>query len=82
MERKKSIRIEDLCEGLPEEFAEYMRNVRQLEHGDLPDYARLRELFRRRAEREGWDDDEVFDWTVLLFLQHKHASKRVVQPRT
>lgn len=77
MAEKKSTRPEDLCKGLGKEYLEYMEYVRELEHGEAPDYRGLRELFREAAERKGWEDDDVFDWTVLLFLQHRDAASRI-----
>ncbi|GIZ44656.1 hypothetical protein CKM354_000785100 [Cercospora kikuchii] len=71
LEKKRSIEVGDLCASLPEEFVKYMEYVRQLGYGEMPDYARIRALFRSGAWSRGWDDDGVFDWTVLLYLQHK-----------
>jgi hypothetical protein len=74
MEKKKNTTIEDLCAGLPKQFAEYMRTVRQLHHGEMPDYAKMRELFRQPGQRQGQEDD-VFDWVMLLFLQLKEGTQ-------
>jgi hypothetical protein len=42
---KRSIPIEVLCNGFPEEFAQYFRNVRTLQFEDKPDYKMLKSLF-------------------------------------
>lgn len=69
MEKKKGTSVDELCAELPVEFAEYSRQTSQLQHGELPNYSRLRKLFRQLAEEQGVEYDNVFDWTVLLFLQ-------------
>ena len=69
MEKKIALNVEDLCAGLPAEFVEYMTYVKTHPHGALPDYLKLRELFHSVAEREGIEFDNVFDWTVRLYLE-------------
>ena len=71
MEKKKALNVHELCSDLPPEFAEYMRYVKELAGGQKPDYPMLRKLFRRLAEREGIKYDNVFDWTVRIFLQQE-----------
>jgi casein kinase 1 len=36
-----------------------------LEFEDRPDYRYLKRLFRELFERQGFDDDGVFDWDIL-----------------
>ncbi len=67
-ELKQSISIEDLCAGLPGEFAEYFRHVRSLRFESRPDYRHLRRIFRNLFGRERFENDNVFDWTILKFL--------------
>lgn len=71
MEKKKALTVEELCWGLPPEFAEYMRYVNEHALGRRPNYAKLRRLFRRVAHREGIKYDDVFDWTVRMYLQQE-----------
>ena len=68
LEKKKALSIEDLCDGHPKEFAEYFNHVRSLRFKDKPNYAYLRNIFRNLFIREGFEYDNVFDWTVLKFL--------------
>lgn len=76
MEQKKRLQAEQLCKGLPREFADYMTYVKCLSHGEMPDYPKLRSLFRNLARKEKLDDDAVFDWTVLLFLERSRNGNR------
>lgn len=49
--------IEELCRGLPEQFAQYCSYVRQLEFEEQPDYERVSNLFRSLTNPE-----LSFDW--------------------
>lgn len=64
-ERKKATTIEELCKNHPPEFASYLRYCRSLRFDDRPDYAYLRTLFRDLYLREGFEDDSVFDWSLM-----------------
>eukprot|EP00667_Euglena_gracilis_P007723 EG_transcript_7802 len=62
-EKKLDIPLEELCEGLPEEFAEYLYTTRMLGYADEPDYAALRRLFRAaRARLGGPAGPQPWDW--------------------
>ena len=65
---KQTIKTEDLCEGLPREFAAYFDHVRSRGFDDKPQYAYLRKIFRALFVRLGFDHDHVFDWTILKYL--------------
>ena len=75
MEKKMELSVEQLCSGLPSEFAEYMRCVRALEGRQRPPYRRLRNLFRGLAEREGIEYDNVYDWTERIFLRQENPTR-------
>ncbi|KAI4324796.1 hypothetical protein MLD38_030250 [Melastoma candidum] len=68
-ETKVSTSIEALCRGHPTEFASYFHYCRSLRFDDKPDYAYLKRLFRELFIREGFQYDNVFDWTVLKYQQ-------------
>ncbi|ERF75629.1 hypothetical protein EPUS_04609 [Endocarpon pusillum Z07020] len=57
LERKRTIGLEDLCEGLPWEFAAYFRHIRSLGFDDKPNYSYLRKIFRNLFVREGFAHD-------------------------
>ncbi|RWS00405.1 casein kinase I isoform gamma-3-like protein [Dinothrombium tinctorium] len=64
-ETKRTVPIEVLCEGFPEEFATYLRYVRRLDFYETPDYDYLKKLFLDLFERNFIDDGE-YDWTRKL----------------
>lgn len=69
LEKKKAIGAEDLCEGLPWEFAAYFNYIRSVGFDDEPKYSHLRQVFRDLFVRQGLEHDNVFDWTILIYLQ-------------
>ncbi|KAL8729486.1 MAG: hypothetical protein Q9166_004734 [cf. Caloplaca sp. 2 TL-2023] len=75
LESKRALSIQDLCEGLPEEFAAYFKYIRSLSFNERPDYSDLRESFRNLFIRESFEYDHVYDWTILLYLIAKQPSE-------
>ena len=69
LEKKKTIDVEELCEGLSREFAAYFEYIRSVGFDDKPKYSHLRKVFRDLFVREGFAYDNVFDWTILKYLQ-------------
>ncbi|ETO15332.1 hypothetical protein RFI_22035, partial [Reticulomyxa filosa] len=61
---KQKTTIEQLCEGLPEEFAAYLKYCRELEFDHCPNYQYLRGLFRMLFQKNQFVDDGQFDWTI------------------
>lgn len=68
LEKKKTISTQDLCNGLPDEFASYFDHVCSLRFDDKPKYSYLRKIFRDLFIREGFGFDYVFDWKILKYL--------------
>jgi len=67
---KGSTPVQELCAGLPPEFAAYLTYARSLRQHDFPDHAAARQMFRSLAEKLCPDDAEVppaFDWMELDF---------------
>jgi serine/threonine protein kinase len=60
---KLAISTDELCKGLPQEFALYMNYCRALRYEDKPDYDFLRRMFKDLVLREGMHYDLMFDWT-------------------
>ncbi|EYU45867.1 hypothetical protein ABFS82_04G095200 [Erythranthe guttata] len=73
-EKKVSTSIEALCRGYPTEFASYFHYCRSLRFDDKPDYAYLKRIFRDLFIREGFQLDQVFDWTILRYQQSQLAN--------
>ena len=58
--------MEKLCEGLPEQFIEFINYARKLEFKEKPNYSYLNELLNKAAKNNGIDLDKVeYDWTNL-----------------
>ncbi|XP_047962799.1 casein kinase I-like isoform X2 [Salvia hispanica] len=64
-EKKVSTSVESLCCGYPTEFASYFHHCRSLRFDEKPNYAYLRKNFRDLFNREGFQLDHVYDWTIL-----------------
>ena len=67
LEMKQTVRMSELCAGLPTEFVDYMEYVRTLLDDDIPDYRYLRKIFDNLFHRQGFESDNVFDWTIREF---------------
>lgn len=63
---KKSLTVEKLCEGLPQEFCEYMNYARNiLKFDEEPNYGHLKKMFRTLLLNSKLDMNYVFDWQCL-----------------
>ncbi|KAL3420388.1 casein kinase i [Phlyctema vagabunda] len=65
--KKVDTPVEELCHGLPEEFATYLNYTRGLAFDELPDYSYLSKMLHSLFLREGFEYDNVFDWTIRKF---------------
>ena len=65
--QKKSITsLDELCEGLPGEFKEFINYARKLEFKEKPNYSYLNQLLIKAAKNNDIDLDKVeYDWTNL-----------------
>ena len=64
-EMKLRIPVEQLCYGLPPEFASYINYCRSLRFEDRPDYSHLRKMFKELLVKEGYEYDYAFDWVIM-----------------
>eukprot|EP00357_Protocruzia_adherens_P034385 CAMPEP_0115005630 /NCGR_PEP_ID=MMETSP0216-20121206/19995_1 /TAXON_ID=223996 /ORGANISM="Protocruzia adherens, Strain Boccale" /LENGTH=330 /DNA_ID=CAMNT_0002372011 /DNA_START=61 /DNA_END=1053 /DNA_ORIENTATION=- len=67
MEKKISTPVELLCKGFPPEFQTYLNYCRALRFEDRPDYAYLKRMFKDLFFRENFQNDFIFDWTILNY---------------
>lgn len=74
-ELKTQTTVDELCEGLPSEFATFLDRVRKLEFDERPDYSGYRQLFRDLFIKEGYVYDFVFDWCAE---KRKEVTKHVI----
>ena len=63
-EKKLATTVEELCEGFPPEFGQYMGYVRGLEFEQEPEYEMLRGLFSGLMKRSGIPFDYDYDWCL------------------
>jgi serine/threonine protein kinase len=64
-ELKMRTPVDQLCEGLPSQFAAYLNYVKNLEFDEDPDYKYLKKLFRTLFVENGYDFDYNYDWVDL-----------------
>lgn len=85
-QKKESIPIENLCKGLPDEFAIYLKTVRELAFNATPNYEFLKNLFRGLLTKKGWMFDRAWDWKGKLpsngrtKTSSRTSDKRLVTP--
>ena len=63
-EKKQSVPVDELCEGFPKEFADFVNYVRHLEFEETPDYKYMKKLFSDLLERMNETDDGMYDWVA------------------
>jgi serine/threonine protein kinase len=73
MEMKKNIDVDELCDQVPREFADYMDHVRALTFEDKPNYSYLRRDFRELFIRRRFEYDNVFDWTIKRYMEQQET---------
>lgn len=78
MEVKSSVSPEELCEGLPEEFAQYLNYVRDLRFFDDPDYSAYRAMFRNLFIKSGFVYDYQYDWVNMFSKKTKPQSETTI----
>ncbi|KAG8058718.1 hypothetical protein GUJ93_ZPchr0002g23194 [Zizania palustris] len=79
-EKKLATPIEVLCKSHPVEFASYFHYCHSLPFDRRPDYDFLRRLFRDLSNREGYQFDHVFDWTLLKCKKSRKEKARQQDP--
>lgn len=61
-EKKLGTSVEELCQGHPIEFANYINMCRNYKFGECPNYGALRALIQNLFQRKGFTYDFVYDW--------------------
>ena len=59
---KHHLSVEELCNGLPVEFANYLKAVKSLKFTQKPDYSEYRRMFRDLFINQGFVYDYKYDW--------------------
>jgi casein kinase 1 len=69
--RKANCSIENLCEGIPKIFLEYMQYVSSLTFAAKPDYSYVKRMFREEFLANDFIYDYEFEWNSLkVFLMN------------
>lgn len=82
MEQKLALPIEQICTGLPAEFSNYLHYCRALRFEDKPDYPYLRQVFVDLMQKEGYEYDYVFDWTIVDKIDKPISQQQQMQDNT
>ena len=59
---KKFLKVETLCEGLPNEFITFLKYVRKLKFEEEPNYDFLKNLFLTSLKNLNYENDLNFSW--------------------
>ena len=78
LEKKEQISSKTLCEGLPQEFNNFIDYVRNLDYLEQPDYEMLRGLFNTILRKNHHKFDYIYDWTT----NEERLKRRVITPRS
>ena len=63
--KKTETSLDELCQGLPEEFKLFIKYSRELEFTERPDYSYLNNLLLKAAEKNNIDLQKVkYDWVL------------------
>jgi serine/threonine protein kinase len=61
-EKKQSVSVDKVCQGLPKEFVDYLEYCQDLGFTEEPNYHYLRSLFIQIAKRGRFRIDGIYDW--------------------
>ena len=76
---KLTISPEELCQGIPDEFARFLIAVRALRVDQVPDYRAYKDLFRKLFMENNFVMDYRFDW--LSADQISFSFEKAVKPQ-
>ena len=72
LQKKMDTSAEELCEGFPKEFEQYIEYTRGMEYEEEPDYDKLREYFMNVLEKK----NEVFDYIYVWSTEEEKNIRR------
>ncbi|CAD8095179.1 unnamed protein product [Paramecium primaurelia] len=65
---KYEIKPQELCEGCPQQLLNYMTQVAQLNHQQIPNYQKLKSIFQLKMNHKQY---MIFDWSNTQFVNSK-----------
>ena len=74
MEKKIETPIDELCDGFPVQFNQYLNYVRNLNYEDDPDYNYLKNLFVNVLREMGYKIDCYYDWDREIINYYRDFS--------
>lgn len=63
-EKKINISFEQLCQGYPSEFLEYLNYCHNLKFEEKPDYSYLRKILKDLFILKNYEYDNIYDWNL------------------
>ena len=61
-QKKIQTALDELCQGMPQEFLTVLSEIRKLRFDSTPKYAHFRRLFSTLFVKQGYTYDGLFDW--------------------
>eukprot|EP00826_Nyctotherus_ovalis_P057279 TRINITY_DN7824_c0_g1_i5.p1 TRINITY_DN7824_c0_g1~~TRINITY_DN7824_c0_g1_i5.p1 ORF type:complete len:156 (+),score=20.08 TRINITY_DN7824_c0_g1_i5:1044-1511(+) len=74
--------VEELCEGLPQPFANLIRHARSLAFDERPNYIKLKKLFREYFIEKKFDANFAFDWNKTVCGDKNNESEERDEEKT
>ena len=76
MEKKLEMKPEILCQGLPDEFKQYFKYVRELQFTEEPKYEFLLGLFNNAMKKNNIKNDFKFDWCQNSVINNQNINDK------
>ena len=76
MEKKLEMKPEILCQGLPDEFKQYFKYVRELQFTEEPKYEFLLGLFNNAMKKNNIKNDFKFDWCQNSVITNQNINDK------
>ena len=80
LEKKVEISSNELCDGIPKEFAEFLEYIKNLGYNEKPEYEMLRHLFDNIMEKNKFNYDYIYDWTTLEEKESRKNNRSKTEP--
>jgi hypothetical protein len=90
LQKKMDTTAEELCQGFPKEFEQYIEYTRGMEYEEEPDYEKLREYFTNILEKKNEVFDYIYVWSTeeekklrkKEYLEERNLRRRKLTSKT
>ena len=72
MDKKIATSAEELCQGFPQQFTDFINYTRQLQYEQDPDYYYLKNLFLKVLNNQGFKIDCYYDWDKQTIIYNRN----------